>query len=129
MKNMKLIDSGRKSWEWASSHMGIMSGIVNEDINYKPLKGLRLGLSLHITKETSVLVMAAIRLGCKVSLCSANPLSVQEDIVAFLSSVGVKVYAWKDETEREYSGNLKQVFRRSSPNSYRRWIKSSCYGT
>ena len=109
MKNMRLIDSGRKSWEWASSHMGIMSAIVNEHINYKPLKGLRLGLSLHITKETSVLVMAAIRLGCKVSLCSANPLSVQEDIVAFLSSVGVKVYAWKDETEREYSGNLKQV--------------------
>ena len=92
MKNMKLIDNGRKSWEWACSHMGIMSAIVNEHINYKPLKGLRLGLSLHITKETSVLVMAAIRLGCKVSLCSANPLSVQEDIVAFLSSEGVKVY-------------------------------------
>jgi adenosylhomocysteinase len=109
MKNVKLIDSGRKSWEWASSHMGIMSTIVNEHISYKPLKGLRLGLSLHITKETSVLVMAAISLGCKVSLCSANPLSVQEDIVAFLSSAGVKVYAWKDETEREYSDNLKQV--------------------
>lgn len=109
MKNMTLIDRGRKSWEWASSHMGIMSAIVNEHISDKPLKGLRLGLSLHITKETSVLVMAAIRLGCKVSLCSANPLSVQEDIVAFLSSVGVKVYAWKDETEREYSDNLKQV--------------------
>jgi adenosylhomocysteinase len=109
MKNMKLIDSGRKSWEWASSHMGIMSAIVNEHISYKPLKDVKLGLSLHITKETSVLVMAAIRLGCKVSLCSANPLSVQEDIVAFLSSAGVKVYAWKDETEREYSDNLKQV--------------------
>lgn len=109
MKNMKLIDSGRKSWEWASSHMGIMSAIVNEHISYKPLEGVRLGLSLHITKETSVFVMAAIKLGCKVSLCSANPLSVQEDIVAFLSSAGVKVYAWKDETEREYSDNLKQV--------------------
>jgi adenosylhomocysteinase len=109
MKNLKLIDSGRKSWEWASSHMGIMSAIVNEHISYKPLKDVRLALSLHITKETSVLVMAAISLGCKVSLCSANPLSVQEDIVAFLSSAGVKVYAWKDETEREYSDNLKQV--------------------
>ncbi|MGE5684258.1 MAG: adenosylhomocysteinase [Nitrososphaerota archaeon] len=109
MKNVKLIDSGRKSWEWASSHMGIMSTIVNEHISYKPLKDVRLGLSLHITKETSVLVMAAINLGCKVSLCSANPLSVQEDIVAFLSSAGVKVHAWKDETEHEYSDNLKQV--------------------
>jgi adenosylhomocysteinase len=109
MKNMKLIESGRKSWQWASSHMGIISAIVNEHVNEKPLRGLRLGLSLHITKETSVLVMAAIKLGSKVSLCSANPLSVQEDVAAFLSSEGVRVYAWKDETEREYSDNLKKV--------------------
>ena len=109
MKNMKLADSGIKSWEWASSHMRIISEIVNQHANDKPLQGLRLGLSLHITKETSVLVTAAIDLGSKVSLCSANPLSVREDIVAFLTSRGVKVYAWKDETECEYSDNLKQV--------------------
>lgn len=109
MKNTELIDRGRKSWQWASSRMGIISAIVNEHINDKPLRGLRLGISLHITKETSVLVTAAIKLGSKVSLCSANPLSVQEDIAEFLSSQGVKVYAWKDETEREYSDNLKQV--------------------
>lgn len=109
MKRTELIDSGRKSWEWASSHMGIISAIVNEHIDEKPLKGLRLGISLHITKETSVLVMAAIKLGSKISLCSANPLSVQQDVAAFLLSVGVNVYAWKDETEREYSDNLKRV--------------------
>jgi adenosylhomocysteinase len=89
--------------------MGIISSIVNQHINDKPLKGLRLGLSLHITKETSVLVMAAIKLGSKVSLCSANPLSVQENIVEFLSSRGATVFARKDETEHEYSNNLKQV--------------------
>jgi adenosylhomocysteinase len=53
--------------------------------------------------------MAAIKLGSKVSLCSANPLSVQQDVATFLLSEGVKVYAWKDETEREYSDNLEQV--------------------
>jgi adenosylhomocysteinase len=109
MKSMDLIDSGRKSWEWASSRMGIIDAIVKEHIREKPLKGLSLGISLHVTKETSVLVMAAIKLGSKVSLCSANPLSVQQDVAAFLLSVGVNVYAWKDETEREYSDNLKQV--------------------
>lgn len=109
MKSMDLIDSGRKSWEWASSRMGIIDAIVKEHISEKPLKGLSLGISLHVTKETSVLVMAAIKLGSKVSLCSANPLSVQQDVAAFLLSVGVNVYAWKDETEREYSDNLKQV--------------------
>lgn len=109
MKSVELIDSGRKSWEWASSRMGIIDAIVKEHISKKPLKGLRLGISLHITKETSVLVMAAIKLGSKISLCSANPLSVQEDVAAFLLSEGVNVYAWKDETEREYSDNLEQV--------------------
>ena len=109
MKNMKLIDSGRKSWEWASSHMGIINAIVNEHVIDKPLRGLRLGFSLHITKETSVLVTAAVKLGAKVSLCSANPLSVHEDTAAFLSFQGVKVYAWKDETQHEYSDNLKHV--------------------
>lgn len=109
LKNIELIANGEKSWEWACSRMGIINTLVNEKIEHKPLKGLRLGLSLHVTKETSVLVIAAIKLGSKVSLCSANPLSVQEDIAAFLSSKGVKVYAWKDETEREYFDNLKQV--------------------
>ena len=109
MKNIELIANGEKSWEWAYSRMGIINTLVNEKIDHKPLKGLRLGLSLHVTKETSVLVIAAIKLGSKVSLCSANPLSVQEDIAAFLSSKGVKVYAWKDETEREYFDNIKQV--------------------
>jgi adenosylhomocysteinase len=109
MNNIELINNGKRSWEWACSHMGTINALVNENFADKPLRGLKLGLSLHVTKETSVLVIAAIKLGAKVTLSSANPLSVQEDIAAFLSSRGVKVYAWKDETEREYFDNLKQV--------------------
>ena len=109
MKNKELTKNGKKSWKWASSRMGIIETILNENIERRPLQGLRLGLSLHITKETAVLVIAAIKLGSKVSLCSANPLSVQEDIAAFLTLKGAKVYAWKDETEKEYFDNLKRV--------------------
>jgi adenosylhomocysteinase len=109
MRTSEVINRGKKSWEWAASHMDIINTIISENIADKPLKGLKLGLSLHITKETSVLIIALIRLGSKVSLCSANPLSVQEDIAAFLSSKGVKVYAWKDETEKEYFNNLSRV--------------------
>jgi adenosylhomocysteinase len=109
MNNIELINNGKRSWEWACSHMGTINALVNENFADKPLRGLKLGLSLHVTKETSVLVIAAIKLGSKVTLSSANPLSVQEDIAAFLSSRGVKVYAWKDQTEREYFDNLKQV--------------------
>lgn len=102
MRTAELINRGKKSWEWASSHMDIINTIISENIADRPLKGWKLGLSLHITKETAVLIIALIRLGSKVSLCSANPLSVQEDIATFLSSKGVKVYAWKDETKKEY---------------------------
>jgi adenosylhomocysteinase len=109
MSTFELVNRGKKSWEWGASRMNIINTIINENIADKPLKGLKLGLSLHITKETSVLIIALIRLGAKVSLCSANPLSVQEDIAAFLSSKGAKVYAWKDETKKEYSNNLSQV--------------------
>jgi len=109
MRTAELINRGKKSWEWASSHMDIINTIISENIADRPLKGLKLGLSLHITKETAVLIVALIRLGSKVSLCSANPLSVQEDIATFLSSKGVKVYAWKDETKRDYFNNLSRV--------------------
>lgn len=109
MKNKELTKNGENSWKWALSRMGIIETILNENIERRPLEGLRLGLSLHITKETAVLVIAAIKLGSKVSLCSANPLSVQEDIAAFLTLKGAKVYAWKDETEKEYFDNLKRV--------------------
>jgi adenosylhomocysteinase len=109
MRTAELINRGKKSWEWASSHMDIINTIISENIADRPLKGLKIGLSLHITKETSVLIIALIRLGSKVSLCSANPLSVQEDIAAFLSSKGIKVYAWKDETKKEYINNLSRV--------------------
>ena len=109
MKNKELSKNGEYSWKWALSRMGIIETILNENIERRPLEGLRLGLSLHITKETAVLVIAAIKLGSKVSLCSANPLSVQEDIAAFLTSKGAKIYAWKNETEKEYFDNLKRV--------------------
>jgi adenosylhomocysteinase len=109
MKIKELTKNGENSWKWALSRMRIIETILNENIERRPLEGLRLGLSLHITKETAVLVIAAIELGSRVSLCSANPLSVQEDIAAFLTFKGAKVYAWKDETEKEYFDNLKRV--------------------
>ncbi|MGB9169328.1 MAG: adenosylhomocysteinase [Nitrososphaeraceae archaeon] len=61
----------------------------------KTLSGLKIAFCLHITKETSVLVMAAKKLGAKVLLCSANPLSVQENIVEFLKSNDTTIFAKK----------------------------------
>jgi adenosylhomocysteinase len=89
--------------------MKILEKIKSKNEKAKPLSGYRLGLCLHITKETSVLVMAAKQLGAEIALCSANPLSVQEDIVAFLGIEGVKVFAWERETLKQYKDCIAKV--------------------
>ena len=88
--------------------MSVVRNIV-ESNRRKPLEGVRIGFCLHVTKETSVLVMAAKEMGATVALSSANPLSVQDDIAAFLYSEGVAVYAWRDETQAEYRRCIRQV--------------------
>ena len=97
-----LADKGRRSFEWAASRMAIVEKIRAINESNQLLIGFRLGFCLHITKETSVLVMAAKNLGADISICSANPLSAQDDIAAFLYNSGVNVYAWRGETESEY---------------------------
>src|SRR3712207_7715132 len=44
-----------------------------------------------------------------IAICSANPLSAQDDIAAFLYSNGVNVYAWRGETELEYKRCIHSV--------------------
>src|SRR5688572_25751636 len=82
--------------------MGIVEKIRAMNESSQLLVGFRLSFCLHITKETSVLVMAAKSLGADIAICSANPLSAQDDIAAFLYNRGVNVYAWRGETESEY---------------------------
>jgi adenosylhomocysteinase len=91
--------------------MAILDKIKIKNEKKKPLAGYRIGFCLHITKETSVLVMAAKELGADVALCSANPLSVQDDIAAFLSSEGVTTFAWRGETKREYDACINSVLK------------------
>lgn len=100
---------GRQSYEWATSRMGIVEKIRAINESSQSLAGFRLGFCLHITKETSVLVMAAKSLGADIAICSANPLSAQDDIAAFLYNRGVNVYAWRGETELEYQQCIRSV--------------------
>jgi adenosylhomocysteinase len=91
--------------------MVILDKIKIKNEKKRPLAGYRIGFCLHITKETSVLVMAAKELGADVALCSANPLSVQDDIAAFLSSEGITTFAWRGETKREYDECINSVLK------------------
>ncbi len=104
-----LAEKGRRSYEWAASRMGIIEKIRARNQSSQSLTGFRLSFCLHITKETSVLVMAAKSLGADVAICSANPLSAQDDIAAFLYNMGLNVYAWRGETESEYQQCIRNV--------------------
>ena len=107
--DITLANKGRLSFEWAQAHMAIVEKIKAKNERIQPLAGCKLGFCLHITKETSVLVMAAKNLGAEVAICSANPLSVQDDIAAFLYDHDVSVYAWRGETKAEYAQCIQHV--------------------
>ena len=109
VKNPKLAKQGRLSYEWARSHMQILDNTIFRLKKSKPLKGITLGFCLHITKETSVLLIGAKELGAKVACCGANPLSTQDDIAAFLASQGIHTYCWAGQSLKEYDWCIQQV--------------------
>lgn len=109
VKDPDLAEQGRLSYEWAKNHMQILSNTINRLKKSRPLKGLTIGFCLHITKETSVLLMGAKELGANVAACAGNPLTTQDDIAAFLASEGIHIYAWNDETAEEYDWCIEQV--------------------
>ena len=109
IKDPSLADKGKMSYEWARDHMKILTNTVKRLKKSQPLRGLRIGICLHITKETSVLIMGAKQLGADVSACAANPLSTQDDIAAFLAENGVNIYAWQGQTPEEYDWSIEQM--------------------
>jgi adenosylhomocysteinase len=91
--------------------MQILDNTINRFKKSKPLKGVTLGFCLHITKETSVLLMGAKELGAIVACCGGNPLTTQDDIAAFLASQGIHVYAWHGQSVKEYDWCIDQVLK------------------
>jgi adenosylhomocysteinase len=109
IKDPRLTEKGKLSYEWARDHMKILTNTINRLKKSQPLRGITLGVCLHITKETSVLIMGAKALGAQVSVCGANPLSTQDDIAAFLASNGVHIYAWEGQTSKEYDWCIEKM--------------------
>lgn len=99
---MSLAEQGVLLIKWAESKMPVLMKIRNDFKKYKPLEGLQIGASLHVTKETAVLVRTLAAGGAKVALCGSNPLSTQDEVAAALSEEGFNVYAWRGETTEEY---------------------------
>ncbi len=109
VKDRSLAEKGVLSIEWAESRMPVLMRIKEEFAAEMPLRGVRVGASLHVTKETAVLARTLLSGGAEVALCGSNPLSTQDDVAASLALEGVKVYAWRGQTAEEYYWCIKKV--------------------
>ena len=109
VKDISLAAQGKMNVEFAESQMGALLQVRQRFAKEKPLKGLTIGMALHVTKETAALVRTFVAGGAKVAITGCNPLSTQDDVAAALAAEGVNVFAWKGETTKEYYDNLKSV--------------------
>lgn len=109
VKDIKLADQGKKNIEFAELQMGALIKIRERVSKEKPFKNIRIGICLHITKETAALIRTLLAGGAEVAACSCNPLSTQDDVAAALAKEGIKVYAYKGETKKDYYRYLNKV--------------------
>lgn len=109
VKDMSLATQGKHNLDLAELNMGALLKIRERFTKEKPLKGVRIGLALHVTKETGILIRTLIAGGAEVSITGCNPLSTQDDVAAALAEEGVKVWAYKGETGEDYYRYLHNV--------------------
>lgn len=109
VKDIKSAEQGRLNLEIAESRMQALMTVKKRFVKEKPLKGIRIGLALHVTKETGILVRTLIAGGAEVAITGCNPLSTQDDVAAALAEENVKVWAYKGESKEDYYRYLNNV--------------------
>jgi len=100
--DMSLADWGRKELNIAEHEMPGLVSIRNKYAAQKPLAGVRVTGSLHMTIQTGVLIETLVHLGADVRWASCNIFSTQDHAAAAIAAAGVPVFAWKGESLEEY---------------------------
>ncbi len=109
VKDINLAELGRKKIEIAEKEMPGLMSVRKKYINEKPLKGVRISGSLHMTIETAVLIETLAELGAEVRWASCNIFSTMDEAAAAIARRGISVFAWKGETLEEYWWCTKQA--------------------
>src|SRR6476469_2627090 len=100
--DIKLADWGRKEIEIAEKEMPGLISIREKYAPSRPLAGVRITGSLHMTIQTAVLIETLVELGASVRWASCNIFSTQDHAAAAIAATGVPVFAWKGESLEEY---------------------------
>src|SRR5438552_1676103 len=102
VKDISLADFGRKEISIAEKEMPGLMAIREKYAPQKPLAGVRITGSLHMTIQTAVLIETLVDLGASVRWASCNIFSTQDHAAAAIAKTGVSVFAWKGESLEEY---------------------------
>src|SRR3954447_20989505 len=118
--DLELAEFGRRQIRLAEHEMPGLMALRAEYAAAQPLRGARVGGSLHVTVQTAVLIEALAALGAEVRWVSCNIFSTQDEAAAAVvvgpdgtpeQPTGTPVFAWKGETLAEYWWGPDQVFR------------------
>src|SRR5438270_13712619 len=100
-------DEGQERIDWANGQMPVLAQVRRRFEQQTPLDGVRVAACLHVTAETANLIRTLIAGGASAALCSANPLSTQDDVAAALVlEHGVEVRAMHGEDLDTYARHL-----------------------
>lgn len=100
--DISLANWGRKEIEIAEKEMPGLMAVRKKYSLTKPLQGVRITGSLHMTIQTAVLIETLVALGADVRWASCNIFSTQDHAAAAIAAAGVPVFAWKGESLEEY---------------------------
>jgi adenosylhomocysteinase len=114
--DMKLADWGRKEITVAEKEMPGLMAIRQKYASTKPLAGVRVSGSLHMTIQTAVLIETLVDLGASVRWASCNIFSTQDHAAAAIAAAGVPVFAWKGESLEDYWWCTDQALTHPSPD-------------
>lgn len=104
------METGKKKIAWARQYMPVLASIRGEFQQNKPLKGIRIGMALHVEAKTACLVETLAAGGADVHITGCNPLSTQDDVARALDEVpGVHCYARRGVTAGEYYAAIDRV--------------------
>jgi len=101
-----LAPGGRARVEWAGGQMPVLGSISERFAATRPLEGTRVAACLHVTAETANLMQTLVAGGAEAALCSANPLTVQDEVAAALVEAGIPVQATRGEDAEMYAKHV-----------------------
>ncbi|RLI78659.1 adenosylhomocysteinase [Archaeoglobales archaeon] len=104
-----MVEKGYNKIQWAEKHMKVIGKIKEEFENEKPLKGIKIGMALHVEAKTAVLVKTLVAGGAEVAITGCNPLSSQDDVSNALKDMGIRCFAKRGMSNEEYYEALNKV--------------------